>query len=145
MFPGSCCDLFDLWGGKGGWWDVLGWHLNAPRCAEIKSGKRFTAVKEKVCFYATIISYISAVSCFKMLVSYCEYQHKHKILCVATFCFAFDYRAKILITEMLCLINCLLIIHMIANIYTWKQPQASTIGCWEAQLGHLLVQLLAQD
>lgn len=79
-----------------------------------------------------------------MLVSYCEYQHKHKILFVATFCFAFDYRAKILITEMLCLINCLLSIHMVANIYTWKRPQASTIGCREAQLGHLLVQLLAQ-
>lgn len=43
-----------------------------------------------------------------------------KFYVLLIFCFAFDYQAKILITEMLCLINCLLIIHMIANIYTWK-------------------------
>lgn len=124
MFPGSCCDLSDLWGVKGGWQDVLRWHLIAPQCVEINSGKQFTPVNKK-----------SLLSGYHIRPDLQEYQHRcWPFLC----CYcksAFDYWGKIFVTHMLCLCNYLLVIHAITHIYIWKQTQASMIGCWEISLG----------
>ena len=58
MFPGSCCDLADLWGGKGGRQDVLGWHLNAPQRVAVTWGKRWTPVTagKSLLFYKRFIT-----------------------------------------------------------------------------------------
>lgn len=42
---------------------------------------------------------------------------------------AFNNRGKLFVIQIACLSNCLLIIYMIAQIHTWKQPLASTSGC----------------
>lgn len=124
MFPGSCCDLSDLWGGKCGRQDVLGWHLNAPQCVQVKS----------VHSYSLLLGNTWAISSFSTnaAVWLSEYQHNQIICC--SLLLPFDSWGKICFTHALFLSICLLIMYMTAHIlhldtttgiYYWSMRSSS--------------------